>query len=218
MFAYCGNNPVNCEDPEGTTRKYYPWDELKYPGEIHKAVQRDILKNYPDAEMEVNYIDILLKINSILYMYEVKPFSYRNLERFRLVWEQISRYASKPPYADTGTQIIKGSFTHVGEKSGYTYYVNYVSFEGAEWLVLYSFYRDSNDSGDQVNVEQYQQANVPVPPVRKNNSVSLGVPVTQMRLSAATIALAFVMTGSPIRYMGPGGEVVKISFGPVKAY
>jgi RHS repeat-associated protein len=218
LFAYCGNNPVNCEDPEGTTRKYYPWDELKYPGEIHKAVQRDILKNYPDAEMEVNYIDILLKINSILYMYEVKPFSYRNLERFRLVWEQISRYASKPPYADTGTQIIKGSFTHVGEKSGYTYYVNYVSFEGAEWLVLYSFYRDSNDSGDQVNVEQYQQANVPVPPVRKNNSVSLGVPVTQMRLSAATIALAFVMTGSPIRYMGPGGEVVKISFGPVKAY
>lgn len=79
IFAFCRNNSVNRVDKTGTASR-----KLKYPGEIHAQVQKDICNIHRNFQKELSFkksngkngrVDLLEAKRKVAYIWEIKPVS-----------------------------------------------------------------------------------------------------------------------------------------------
>ena len=184
MFAYCGNNPVMYVDPFGEYANF--WQDvygLLYAGYMHRAVQMDILKNYPGYRMELimeyGRIDIYNDKGDI---YEVKPQS-TGAEIARI---QLQRYLQNKKF-HAGKKRISGSFI----LNDYT-----VTYYTAEYgVILYHAERTYNGK------KQHVFYGVPVPKESKSKERNFA------RASAGSEALAYgcILAGAAAGMLAFGG-------------
>ena len=143
MFAYCSNNPVSYIDYCGSEKM--PFDELKWPGEIHEFVVERIAGKM-NWKMEVvittyGRADLVDVVNKAVY--EVKPVSYMYSPILRSaanaqVWRyRIGLTVTQHVEYSLGTENI--SETNIPYNG---YLVNYWS--GGSGLIFYSFRRDKS--------------------------------------------------------------------------
>ena len=79
IFAFCRNNSVNRVDKTGTASR-----KLKYPGEIHAQVHKDICNIHRNFQKELSFkksngkngrVDLLEAKRKVAYIWEIKPVS-----------------------------------------------------------------------------------------------------------------------------------------------
>jgi RHS repeat-associated protein len=142
MFIYCVNNPVNLNDPSGYASifKY-----LKYPGEIHRAVQNDMKKRFPRFKFEAvlinnKRVDVLNPKNGRIW--EIKPCTYSMSKASN----QLEGYLGSNWKENTNLKLKKGkyisgnTFEHSNPFSVFT--VRY--WYERDGVILYTFEGDVN--------------------------------------------------------------------------
>jgi hypothetical protein len=151
MYAYCQGDPVNFVDPGGMASA---WDRagLRWPGEIHKAVQADIIARNPGIVPEYSVsikgstnfrADLYQKIGKSRYIWELKPSGSSNYNKGK---KQLETYINRgktatkgyEQYFTKGTAIAGNSF-YLYSTLGFGYEVWY--WYAGEGVIQYDFRR-----------------------------------------------------------------------------
>jgi len=157
LYSYCCDNPILYCDKAGTNVEINPYYRLKHVGEIHNAVVKHIASTSSygfNKEHVINggCIDLITKVDTISYLYEVKPYTYESGSNFNRVLKQVNRYVSEGEQRYLASNgLTRGRFVHHGGKDGKSdFLVIYESNESNPWLVTYTFVYIEDDGNDEV--------------------------------------------------------------------
>jgi hypothetical protein len=125
MYAYCLNDPVNLCDPTGFASAF-DRAGLRWPGEIHKAVQADIIARNPGMNKEyyvrikgsTNFrADLYKKMGGKQYIWELKPSGTSNYNKGR---KQLETYIQR---GETATKDFVQKFEKGGSIASNSFYL-----------------------------------------------------------------------------------------------
>lgn len=184
MFVYCDNNPVMLVDFQGD--QAMPWNELSWPGKIHRYIQEYLRDNYQYI-LEVPVSGGRIDLVKDGYAYEIKPFTTSKI----IAWVQLATYVllsgEERSYSiGVYRPELTGGFK---TKEGYAVRFYYMG----SGIIQYSFYRNSNS----VNLPLF----VPTP---KENNSKTGNKTAIVLTGVACIAFGFCGGGggAPCKELG----------------
>ncbi len=135
LFRYCDNNPIMLLDSEGD----FPFWAVSYPGELHRAVQKEIVKDYRGTMVmevyivrqdgSIGRIDLLNKSNNQIW--EVKT----TVPSVDMIIEQLSSYLLPAVVKSKDKNDYNEQFTYGKGLKGKTF--SYTSTKGYQFNISY---------------------------------------------------------------------------------
>lgn len=139
MFAYCGNNPINFTDEEGTAGIwYYLLKRLMMPGLIHMLVEAEIKASHPyilkEAWIKKNgsFIGRADLVSTSGDVWEIKHGGDNPLARAEIAKNQAEKYKGGVAVR-TDTQI-----KHLGPAGAFSGHFTINGLDGETYLVDYN--------------------------------------------------------------------------------
>lgn len=145
VFSFCRNNSINRIDENGTASS-----KLKYPGEIHAQVQKNIYKHHKNILLEQAFVksngkpgraDVLKVKSGIAYVWEVKPIS----TKLKNAKQQIDSYVYGKWKGHEKTRLKIG-YKFKGRT--FTYKEYYVKYYYDQHGIVRYYYYDKSDKDE----------------------------------------------------------------------